>query len=694
MNERDRRLSLYAPEIRVAHPDTFGMLSLWRVLKRGKLTIAVVTIAFGVLGIWLTISREDRYSAESLLVLEQSTVVPTVFREPSSSDNPIAAVEVYGSRQLISRVVNELNLQDDPEFNPFLNSEATALEPSLPRRLVEGALSSLGIHKADESGNAPALELEGDVVRQVVVSYVEEAVAILADPQSTLIRVRSDTDDPIMAAALANAVSEAFLDEIVSARIASFERLAQQLGTRVAELRGEVREREVALQAALREVGPMEASQVDAIVAEVDRLRIHHEDLEAEREATRALSVTVEALRDLPDEAVRATLQSDPTLFDFAESLGIPATSDANSIAALGREAQDQLDRITRRISTVETSLAELEERATVRSAQLLELQQLRRDVDASTEILDISMRQLNELSLSSGIEGAGGRIIAEAEVPLLPRGNGGTRNTIVLVLLGLILSIGWVLIRESNDPRIRTVSDINAIVRGVDVKPIPAIPRRNTRKPGALRKWLTSSASAAPFLDAVRRIRSYVISDKRDTVGIVIEVTSDGFAEGKSEIAVALAYVAGLVSARILLIEGDVRRRDLEHHLAISHSDVGLAGILSGEGVPAEGCIQSLDDLGIDVLLAGVSSDSPADLFERPAFANLMELLRGHYDVIVIDAPGLPGAPEVAAIASQSDRNVTVLGSNRSTRDTLAEAIEALSRGNAGQQLIALSGA
>ena len=117
---------------------------------------------------------------------------------------------------------------------------------------------------------------------------------------------------------------------------------------------------------------------------------------------------------------------------------------------------------------------------------------------------------------------------------------------------------------------------------------------------------------------------------------------------EGKSFIAANLAIsFARHKAARVLLIDGDMRRSSL-HHLLGTGSEPGLTDYLAGTATPIEimqrsklgeggSVLQGLESLTF--IGAGKDSDKAADLSGNQRFDQLIKAVSPHFDWIVVDS-------------------------------------------------------
>lgn len=164
----------YAGDMRLAQPadgpsppppddDTIDIRALLSTLWRGKWIVVVCTIIAGALGFLAVSQQEARYRATAKVMfdIQQANVVDLerVLIDQQFDDGRLAdEMEVLRSTTLIERVIAELNLDRNPEFNPALRVPEPTIRDrlgeyvTLPPEVVELAMT-VGLIQAD--GPAP-----------------------------------------------------------------------------------------------------------------------------------------------------------------------------------------------------------------------------------------------------------------------------------------------------------------------------------------------------------------------------------------------------------------------------------------------------------------------------------------------------------------------------------------------------------
>jgi capsular exopolysaccharide synthesis family protein len=182
----------------------------------------------------------------------------------------------------------------------------------------------------------------------------------------------------------------------------------------------------------------------------------------------------------------------------------------------------------------------------------------------------------------------------------------------------------------------------------------------------------ISNPTSAAA--EAVRNLRTSLMLSNVDRPPQVILSTSAMPGEGKTTLALALAQNYARLGRKVLLIEGDMRRRVFREYFALARNN-GLRAVLGAEK-SFEAVVQHAPALGADVLTGGHSAANAADLFTSERFATLIAGLRQRYEIIVIDMPPVLLVPDARIVARHADAVLFAVKWDHTSRAQVTEAI------------------
>lgn len=144
-----------------------------------------------------------------------------------------------------------------------------------------------------------------------------------------------------------------------------------------------------------------------------------------------------------------------------------------------------------------------------------------------------------------------------------------------------------------------------------------------------------------------------------------VIQVTSSDMAEGKTTTAVCLALRYAAIGRRVILIDMDLRRPAVVSTAGLSKpGPVGLLEVLAAPHRLPEALMTLGDNL--HVLAACGHSDNPVMVLSSGLVPELLQQLRGKYDMIIIDSSPVLGLADAPILSRYVDAVVMVVEANR----------------------------
>ena len=187
---------------------------------------------------------------------------------------------------------------------------------------------------------------------------------------------------------------------------------------------------------------------------------------------------------------------------------------------------------------------------------------------------------------------------------------------------------------------------------------------------------------------EAFKRLRTNLVMSfpQEDTSCHLVGVTSAQPSDGKSTIALNLAYSLAELGKKTLLIDADMRRASLHEKIGFGKTP-GLNELITGDtgNVPASMRVykSSSSETSFDFIPAGEVPKNPSELLNSRRMAKLLELLSGSYDYIVVDLPPIGAVIDAVSIAQELDGMLVVIRENTCPRGLLSECMQQLSYAN-----------
>lgn len=659
--------------------DDIDIRAIVRVLWRGKFWITICALLGIAAGMYQSrYNTTPSYRANATIALEVAQERLVNFESVTGGfggdDAAITTeIEVILSRGMLTKLNNELDLVNHPYFNPALatNNSPTPLEAIVER-------SEAWLISRDWLPEPAPRSLPSEAqLREIITTRLAGMISVTQKDWSYVLVISAISPEPVLSANLANALSRLYVEDRLEVKFEKSRDATRWLSGRVADLQLDVEK---------------SAGELKRFLAEADLV---------DEETLTTLNLRLKDQRERLNEAL--------ALKSAAETRGqLLLQSKDNSFSEKARSAQDpSLDRLLVRINggdgtaerLFETRFAQLvsryeemalrhgeqaavleravkrqEEEIEQQSSELVRVEQLRREAEANRLLYEYFLTRLKETAVQEGLQQADARIISPAIIPSGSFNPNGNRIELIGLVIGLLIGGGSMLFREQLVTSIRTPEDLEKSTNLPIVGQIPRIPGRTRR---ATVNYIVSKPNSAP-IEAIRNLRTSLILTNLDTPPQVIMVTSAVPGEGKSTICVALAQNYSGLGKKVLLIEGDIRRRTLTKFVDVPDKNIGLMEVLSNT-VELEDAVQKPKNFRFDLLLGNDMSANPADILSSKQFSEFIENARQTYDIIIFDTPPLLVVSDARIVGQFADAILFAVLWNKTSKAQVKDAISEL---------------
>ncbi|MFG6621450.1 polysaccharide biosynthesis tyrosine autokinase [Sulfitobacter sp. 1A05707] len=628
--------------------DEIDLSSLFRTLWRGKLWIALCGLLALLLGGYYAYGLAvPVYTAKAAIALEsrqeQVMDIESVVTGLGGDQSTInTEVEVLRSRGLIEDLVMDMNLLQDPEFNTRLQPA-----PSFSIGQAIGFIRSL-ISEPEETQSATDRAILDSTINTVLDSISASNLR-----QSFVFEITVTTEDPDKSAAMANRLAELYIQDQISVKFEKTEQATSWLSERVSGLQIELETAQAELKDFSTNTELVNAETLAALNRQLKDLRDRRATLVTQAEATESRLQVLEDAREAGPAAF-VEVANDAALNQVYRrledgSVGAETAFETRADALITR-AELEATRAMSQLSAIEASITEVSNRINNQSEELVILEQLQREVEASRLLYEAFLSRLKETSIQQGIQQADSRILSRAVVPSTPSAPRKSRVLALSLILGLMVGAGAVLLREMAQNTFRTAEDLETKTGHSVIGQIPKIPAKHRRN---VLEYISQKPNSVAA-ESVRNLRTSLLLANLDTKPKIIMSTSSVPGEGKTTQSITLAQNFAGLGAKVLLIEGDIRRRVLDEYFGHDQKH-GFLSVISGE-VPLEKAIVHDETLKADILYGEQSTINAADLFSSNTFSDFIKGLREHYDHIIIDTPPVLAVPDARVIGQLVD--------------------------------------
>jgi len=629
--------------------DEIDLMELFRALWRGKWLIMLISVvalfaggyyAFGV--------AEPQYRSSATLTVEMRTnQVVDIESVISGASTETAAlnteIEIILSRRVLGKVVDELSLSEDPEFNPALRT------PSALSQVVGSVKGLISSGEATETAGSS----ETKSPRDLTIDALRRALSASVQRDTYVFTISATTGDARKSARIVNTLAEQYIEDQIAVKFEATEQAAEWLSTRVTELEENLREREDVLTQARAETDLISAEALEGLNLQAKDLR---ERLAEMRERAATAQNEVDLLRDLRASDDRAALVEETNDLELRRLLEAIRSGDDDAEAmfdqrvdTLVANAEDVYDRLRGQVEALAASYRNLQDRIDRQSEDLVRIEQMAREVEATRTLYETFLTRLKETNIQRGLQRADSRVLSEAILggQIAPR---TPRILALSLILGAMGGAAIVLLRQFMHNTFRTASDLEAATGLPVLGQIPRMPIKARKDLISYLRDKPTSASA----EAIRNLRTSLLLSDIDNPPKVIMSTSALPREGKTTQAISLAQNLAGLNKKVLLIQGDIRRPTLAQYFDHVPKD-GILTALSGE-VPLNEVVFHDDQLGADVLMGEKSHANPADLFSSDRFSAFLDRAREAYDFVIIDTPPVLVVSDARVIGQHVD--------------------------------------
>jgi capsular exopolysaccharide synthesis family protein len=173
------------------------------------------------------------------------------------------------------------------------------------------------------------------------------------------------------------------------------------------------------------------------------------------------------------------------------------------------------------------------------------------------------------------------------------------------------------------------------------------------------------------------RNLKIQIRHAETETPRKVFTISSPDAQDGKSLVAVNLAFAfAQDPGCRVLIVDCDLRKPTLDQYLGVT-TDPGLMQYLSSGPLGPHCFIRRLDNLYF--ITAGGIAPNPIEALSMRKMKQLVEQLRGMFDVILLDAPPYSPIADARVVTSLSDGLIMVIRSGRTAYSSTDRAFQAI---------------
>lgn len=675
------------------------LVVLLRILRVRREIILGTAAAVIVLTLIVLFQLTPLYAGTSIVMLDQQKnniedVQSVLSGLPTDQAGVQNQVQILTSRSLAGRVVDKLNLKDDPYFVSASKSWTRYIAWLNPMSWLP-------------TGSKTQSDAQGiDSARNATIDFFEKHLTVAPIGLSTAIKVTYEAPDAQDAARIDNAVADAYVEDQLNAKFEATQKATSWLADRIQELSRQSQAADAAVQQYRAANGLTETANGGSIVdqqmsdisgqlvvakSDLAEKRATYEHVSALAKQGRAADISqavasplIATLRAQEADLMRqeADLSSkygsrNPKMVDLESQKANLEAKINEEVARVVQSVANDVSIAEAHVGSLQASLDRIESQSGQQNQLKVKLAALQSAASSAKSMYEAFLAKLNQTQDQQGIQTPDARIISRSEVPRTPSYPNKLLVMGVAIPGGLLLGLMFAFMMERLDSGFRTTYQIENMLGLPVLATVPEVFANESEKNvNAADRVIDKPMSS--FSEAIRGLQLSLTLSNVDKQPKVIVVTSSVPGEGKTTIAISLARLAARSGLKAVIVDGDLRRPTVAETVGAQAVELGLVEAVMGTA-PLDRCLVK-DPRSDALILSCVKKPvNPSDLLASNAMKQMVANLAKAFDIVIIDsAPMLP-VNDTKILSQLADTVLFVARWEKTPREGISNALRAL---------------
>ncbi len=536
--------------------------------------------------------------------LAEQTIESALLKEHKIIDEYFETqIYLLSNPDLAQKIIEDLELWKDLEAI-YTSNEGNAVLSSLPSVITENSENLSNVTDAK-----PAIEMQIPEIKFSMVDMVEwyiSNIKIVPVKGSFLVNISFTGPTPELAARVANAHAQAFVERNAQLQSQDYQKALDWLKVQLEEQKRKVEESERAIYEYKKKFDIVSFDQEDDLVSpkliELNNLLIAANSKRIEKqtiyEQLESFSFDIKdiSLLSLPEikhdpviedlyiqmvdlKSEKTELSSiyrskHPKVLAIETKIKLLEQEITNEISQISMSIKAELDRAVAYENSIKQSFEEHKKVTMAHNEKTIKHSVLQREAESNQNIYDILLEQAREVGVISNTGRNNIRIVYEAKQPQLPLTSRNKLKILLSIVLGLFCGTAIAFFFEYLDNSVRTPEDVRKYL-GMSVMgmiPYDKALRGNTTPALLVDDTMNAERRYYNTCDFMTNLNPEFSLMNTGISGQIIMVESTTSGEGKSTVLARSAINLANQGLKVLMVDADIQRPSL-------HKTFGLNG-------------------------------------------------------------------------------------------------------------------
>lgn len=192
----------------------------------------------------------------------------------------------------------------------------------------------------------------------------------------------------------------------------------------------------------------------------------------------------------------------------------------------------------------------------------------------------------------------------------------------------------------------------------------------------------LTNPGTSFRYVEDMKKLARKVSGQMKEHHAKTLMVTSVTEGEGKSTVAANLALALAEESAKVLLIDADLRNPSQYKIFGLEKEAIKQFGEVINGNQNVENLVTSVKNSELLLIVDSMVYPNSTEMIASPIFRKVIEFFRKNLDYIIIDTPPMNQAADAEELVDLVDASILVVKQHKALVKDINEAIDVLRSG------------